>query len=183
MLLGTACIAVLAAVWMFLTPGSRTSQHRGTALGGGSDWDLISPHAQVGTEYWVALPITANRSSTPLTLWKARITHVPKGLKVLEYRVISAEETDGFPNTVYAHGKYGMPDLAKVHNYAGRPISLEPEGDTDKDYAAYVRVTGPVHGALTGCRYWYRQGGTAYRQDLRCHVEIRLGPTLKLGDS
>lgn len=173
----------LAAIWMFAAPDSPTSQRRGTALDGGSDWDLISPHAQIGTEYWVALPIAANRSSTPLTLSKARITHVPEGLKVLEYRVISAEETDGFPNTIYAHGKYGMPDLAKVHNYAGRPIGLEPKGDPDKYYAAYVKVTGPVHGALTGCRYWYRQGGTEYQQDLRCHVEIRLGPPLKIDNS
>jgi hypothetical protein len=161
-------------LWVFGAPQENHSMRKGTALDGGSDWDLLSPHAQIGSEYWVGVPVAANRSTKPLTLRKARITHVPKGLKILEYRVFSAEETDGFPTTISAHGKNGMPDLAKVHNYAGQPITLKPRADPEKYFAAYVRVTGPVHGALSKCRYWYRQGGTEYQQDLRCHVDIRL---------
>lgn len=42
-----------------------------------------------------------------------------------------------------------------------------------------VRVTGPVRGRLSGCRFWYRQGAVEFRQDVGCETVLRLGPSVR----
>jgi hypothetical protein len=37
-----------------------------------------------------------------------------------------------------------------------------------------LKVTGPVTGDTSQCRFWYRQGSVKYRQDLRCVNQLRL---------
>lgn len=144
--------------------------------------EVISPHARPGSEYWVSLPAVANTSDEPLALLKGEITRVPEGLEILEYRAVSAEDTDGHPMIVPTGGRNGMPDLAKIRDYAGRPVRVPAREVSDIFYAARVRVTGPVRGDLTGCRYWYRQGNKKFRQDLGCVTRIRLGKPLKVRD-
>ncbi|MFI8166038.1 hypothetical protein ACIGAN_06720 [Streptomyces sp. NPDC085931] len=94
---------------------------------------MTSPHAQVGKEYWVALPTADNVSGQPLTLLRGEIAQVPDGLDIVAYKAF---------------------------------------------WAARVRVTGKVTGELTGCRYYYRQDDTEYRQNVACISRIRLGPPL-----
>ncbi|MFC9284565.1 hypothetical protein [Streptomyces collinus] len=181
-----AAVATLTALGVLFAPGARHAGHDvdGRALDGNlqSGTFVFNDHAQIGSEYWVALPLVSNTTGKPLTLLNAKITHVPEGLEVLEYRAVNTKDTHGHALIISAGGKHGMPDLAKVHNYAGQPIEVNPKTESDFYYSAHVRVTGRVHENLTGCRFWYRQGSTKYRQDLECTTEIRLGPPLKTQD-
>ncbi|AGS66962.1 hypothetical protein B446_00610 [Streptomyces collinus Tu 365] len=175
-----AAVATLTALWVLFAPGIRHVgvDAEGHALDGNlqSGMFVFNDHAQIGSEYWVALPPVSNTSKKPLMLLDAKITHVPKGLKVVEYRAVSAKDTEGHALIISTGGKHGMPDLAKLHDYAGQPIEVKSKTESDFYYSARVRVTGRVHENLTGCRFWYRQGSTKYHQDLGCTTEIRLGP-------
>ncbi|MGY5099338.1 hypothetical protein [Streptomyces sp. 900105245] len=143
--------------------------------------EVTSPHAQVGKEYWVALPAADNLTNRPLTLLRGEFTRVPHGLKLIEYRAFSHEDTEGHPmGPTPVGGSPGIPDLTRLHDYSDRPSRVAPHEPGDVFWAARLRVTGKVTGALTGCRYFYRQGSTDYQQDLSCVTKIRLGPPLKI---
>ncbi|SMF80043.1 hypothetical protein [Streptomyces sp. Amel2xC10] len=164
---------------------SGSADHRnvtvGTALDGGmqAEAEIAFEHAQVGEEYWVSLPLTSNASAKPLTLEKAEITHVPKGLRIIGYRAVSARDTDGHAMGVAPAGTDQVHDLEHARDHADRPVRVESDSVSDVYYLARLRVTGPVRADLTGCRYRYRQGGAEYRQDLPCVTRIRLGEPLE----
>lgn len=56
-----------------------------------------------------------------------------------------------------------MPDLLKAKNYAEHPVKVKAKSGSDIYYVARVKVTGPIEGALKGCRFWYRQGSQQYQ--------------------
>ncbi|MFG2386687.1 hypothetical protein [Streptomyces avermitilis] len=142
--------------------------------------EVTSP-VQVGKEYWVALPTAENTSDRTLTLLKGEITHVPRGLKIIEYRAFSHEETQGHPlGASPVGGSPGIPDLTRMHDYSGRPSRVPAHESGEVFWAARVRVTGKITHTLTGCRYFYRQGKTEYQQDVSCVQRIRLGPPVKI---
>ncbi|MFE9767166.1 hypothetical protein ACFYPC_22025 [Streptomyces sp. NPDC005808] len=178
-------IVAVALATAFLTScgnaGTDGQESQGKALDGGmqSQAELGFEHAQIGQEYWVSLPETTNVSSSPLTILNAEITHVPKGLEVLEYKAVSEKDTDGHAMGVGLAGEGGTGEMDHARDHAGRPIAVKPNSAADIYYLARVKVTAPVRGDLTGCRYRYRQGTVEYRQDLRCVTQIRLGEPLK----
>lgn len=187
LLVVTLCLAVAAAVGTYLLAAGRGESGtvtEGTALDGGmqSAGDVGYEHAQVGEEYWAGLPLVWNESSRDLAISKAEFVHVPEGLEVLEYRALDGDDTDG--NILFARtdGKGGMGDLTEARNYAGTPVKVKAKSGSDVYYIARVKVTGPIHADLTGCRYWYRQGAREYRQDVDCSTIIRLGPPLTYED-
>ncbi|MFF4897914.1 hypothetical protein [Streptomyces sp. NPDC001068] len=149
---------------------------QGTALDGGmhSQGEADYPYAQPGDEYWVALPAPANTSGTPLTVLDATIAPAPRGVRILGYRAVSAEYAGGY---LLGFAHVGAEDsvLERAHDYAGDPIPVEPHQRSDVYYLARLRVTGPIHGKLTTCRFRYRQGSNVYRQDLRCLNELKIG--------
>ncbi|MGW4869371.1 hypothetical protein [Streptomyces chartreusis] len=55
-------------------------------------------------------------------------------------------------------------------------MKILPHRAGDIYYVAQVKVTGPIEGALKGCRFWYRQGSQQYRQQLECSTVVSLGP-------
>ncbi|MEV8539582.1 hypothetical protein [Streptomyces sp. NPDC051572] len=173
----------LATVVLTACDSTRTSggESQGKALDGGmqSQAELGFEHAQVGQEYWVSLPETTNVSSSPLTILDAEIAHVPKGLRVLEYKAVSEKDTDGHAMGVSLVGGRATGEMDHAPDHTGRPITVGPHTAADIYYLARVKVTAPVRGDLTGCRYRYRQGGAEHRQDLRCVTRIRLGEALK----
>ncbi|MFF4054106.1 hypothetical protein ACFYZ5_46985 [Streptomyces chartreusis] len=69
-------------------------------------------------------------------------------LKVIEYRAVNGNETDG--NILFARvdGKGGMPDLLKDRNYAEHPVKVKAKSGSDMYYVARVQVTGPIKGAF-----------------------------------
>lgn len=153
-----------------------TREARGTALDGGmqSEVDAGYDYAQIGQEYWVSLPQTANLSGKPLTLLSATLAPTPKGVRILEYRAVSGNDTDGHLVGAARIGAEGG-QLERARNYAGHPIVVKPHHVSDIYYMARIKVTGPIHGELATCRFRYRQGSDTYRQDLRCVTEIKVG--------
>ncbi|MFF8478656.1 hypothetical protein [Streptomyces sp. NPDC015414] len=175
-------LLVLATVYALTGSGTGGSVHEGHALDGGtqSAGNVGYEHARVGDEYWAGLPILWNTSRSDIRLTAAEFTHVPKGLKVVEYRAFDADETDG--NVVFAStdaDESGMGDLFKVRNYAGRAVTIKANSGSNVYYVARIKVTGPVEGNLSGCRYSYQQGTTSYQQHIDCSTIVRLGPPLK----
>ncbi|MEU9455042.1 hypothetical protein [Streptomyces sp. NPDC048277] len=130
--------------------------------------------AELGHEYWVALPAPANTSGQPLSVLGATLRSAPKGVRILGYRAVSAHDTEGQLMGVALIGaEKGI--LERSHNYAGQPVVVKPHQRSDVYYLARIKVTGPVHGKLTTCRFRYRQGARTFRQDLRCVNEIKIG--------
>ncbi|OXS37056.1 hypothetical protein [Streptomyces sp. XY006] len=175
-------VAVSAGAFWFLSRDSYEGGYRvGSALDSGiqSGLEVTSPHTQVGKEYWVALPTADNVSDRPLTLLRGEITQVPEGLEVVGYKAISHEDTDGHPLSASpVEGSPGVPKLTKLPDHSSRPSLVPAHEPGDVFWAARVRVTGKVTGDLTGCRYYYRQDGTEYGQNVACTSRIRLGPAL-----
>ncbi|MGW2702356.1 hypothetical protein [Streptomyces sp. NPDC001340] len=177
-LLGTAGLVALASLALLLLPGSRSSGlAQGTVLNGGmqSTGTVGSEHAHVGQEYWVGLPVTFNTSNKPVTVLDGTILQVPQGLKLLRYGAFSAEELGD--NLLLASDSESMRQVDRAKDHHGEPIRIPPHDSADVYFMARVRVTGPVRGLLSGCRYRYRQGDVEYQQDLRCRTEIKLGPS------
>ncbi|MFJ3641014.1 hypothetical protein ACIPRD_14805 [Streptomyces sp. NPDC090108] len=179
----TALLLLTAAVLTSCTglqTGFGSHEAQGSALDGGEQtrMDISFEHAQIGQEYWVSLPQTSNRSSRALTVLNAEITPVPQGIRIMEYRADSGSDTDGHPvgvSLIKADGD----DLAEAPDHAGHPVPIRAHHMTDIYYLARVKVTGPIRGAFTKCRYRYRQGSTTYQQDLPCQTDIRLGTPLR----
>ncbi|MEW2130354.1 hypothetical protein [Streptomyces sp. NPDC005435] len=178
-----ASLVVATAVWKLLASGvgAGGGYADGRDLNGGtqSGVTVFYDQARIGSEFWVSLPQVSNSADRPLSLTKARVTRVPRGLKVVEYRAVSVKDMGGHAMAMRTGGRGGMPDPEKLHDYAGQPIRVKPKSVSDYYYMARIRVTAPVRENLTGCRFWYHQGKTAYRQDLDCDTEIRLGPPAK----
>ncbi|MFF9158390.1 hypothetical protein ACF1AB_39900 [Streptomyces sp. NPDC014846] len=182
---GAAALLVLAAGCTLTgrgADGATGAVREGNALDGGmqSAGNVGYEHAQIAHEYWAGLPLPWNTSSSDIRLTAAEFTHVPKGLKVVEYRAFDAGETDG--NVIFAStdaDESSMGDLFRMRNYAGHAVTVKAKSSSRVYYVARVKVTGPVHDSLSGCRYSYRQGATQYQQDIDCSTIVRLGPPLK----
>jgi hypothetical protein len=144
----------------------------GTALEGSAHGsNLVGyEHTQVGKEYWVTMPQMENTSGKALTVLSGKIVHVPAGLRITGYRVVS----DGAgPHPIGVIPVGVTDDSALAHKGSSIPIAAHVLSHLY--YEARVKVTGAVHGDLTTCRYEYRQGSTTYRQDIGCDTRIRLG--------
>jgi hypothetical protein len=162
---------------LLITGPSSGGVGEGSALDGGlqSAADVGYEHAQVGEEYWAGLPLPWNTSGQDVEITKAEFSHVPEGVKVIEYRAVHGNETDGSVMFAHTGGKGSTPDLSKIRNHAGRPFTVRAKSGGDIYYVARVKVTGPVNGTLKDCRFWYRQGSRQYRQQVDCSTIIRLG--------
>jgi len=180
--LTAALLVSVLAVGCESQPSGGVAQ--GHALNGGmqSTGRVGIEHAQLGEVFWAALPLPNNTSKDSVAINKARFTEIPKGLKVGEYRIFNATEAGGIYLLAYTGGKYGTKDPEKLTNYAGKPIQLKANQESDYYFAAKVTVTGPIHKDLGGCSFWYKQNGKEYKQNLSCQTTIRIGKPLP-GDS
>ncbi|MES9519964.1 hypothetical protein [Streptomyces capoamus] len=173
---------VLRAVAALVVAGALTA-----AAGGDRAWDYAEgralagtgnrigfEHARVGHEYWVSLPLQTNDSGEPLTLLRTRWLHVPRGVEVLRYGVVTLREMGGYGLVVSDDAQLRRDGLARVG--AERPVPVPPHASAEAYVLARVRVTGPVDDDLSGYRVWYRQGAAEYRQDLLWDAAIRLRP-------
>ncbi|MFF4114360.1 hypothetical protein [Streptomyces sp. NPDC001714] len=164
----------LFAVFLALSAAVLTScsDGGGTALdGAGQASNLVGyEHTQVGREYWVTMPQMENTSGKLVTVLSGKIVHVPAGLRITTYRVVS----DGAgPHPVGVIPVGVTDDSALAHK--GSSIRIPAHTLSHLYYEARIKVTGTVHGDLTTCRYEYRQGSTTYREDIGCDTRIRLG--------
>ncbi|MFF7474967.1 hypothetical protein [Streptomyces sp. NPDC008092] len=162
------------ALFALLTVGLLTSCSGGgdTALDGSSQAAGVAgyDHAQVGDEYWVAMPPLSNKTGKPLTVLDAEIVHVPAGLRVTGYRVEDSAGSGGY--------LIGSSPVTATDDVRTGPIRVAAHSQSDLYYEARVKVTAAVHGDLTDCRFTYRQGSATHHQDLGCDTRIRLGKPL-----
>ncbi|MCT9113900.1 hypothetical protein ACFWD7_49665 [Streptomyces mirabilis] len=169
-------LIVAAALAAWLVPQGRdgAGTRDGHALDGGtaSQSDVGYEHLRIGKEYWLNLPQATNVSGEPVTVLKARFVSLPKGLKLIGYKVVSTEDTDGFGIGV-------LPVKSKFDDVTGLPersttFTVKAHKPAVWYHMARLKVTGPVTGDTSQCRFWYRQGSVKYRQDLRCVNQLRL---------
>ncbi|MEU3549007.1 MULTISPECIES: hypothetical protein [Streptomyces] len=168
---GLAALAVTAALTA-AAGGDRARdypQGDGIALPAQASFLVGYEHAQVGDEYWVGGPLPENGTDRPLTVLRMRMQRVPEGLEVVRYGTATLRQTGG-----YALGV--IQDLAVG---PARPFVVAPHGQAGAYVWTRVRVTGPVRGRLSGCRFWYRQGVVEFRQDVGCETVLRLGPSVR----
>ncbi|MET8767583.1 hypothetical protein [Streptomyces sp. NPDC004658] len=166
---GLTALAVAAA----LTAAAGGDRARGYAQGDGialpaeATFSVGYEHARVGAEYWVSTPLPRNGTAEPLTV--LRVLRVPRGLKVVRYGGVTLDQAGGYAIGVTRDLRAGP----------ARPFAVAPHGRAGAYFHVRVRVTGPVRGTLSGCRFFYRQGAVEYRQDVGCETDIRLGPPLR----
>ncbi|MFJ4812181.1 hypothetical protein [Streptomyces longwoodensis] len=170
MLRGLAALGVTAA----LTAAAGGDRVRDYPQGDGIALPLEAStsgfeHAQVGAEYWVSGPLPDNGTARPLTVLRMRVLRVPEGLEVVRYGTVTLRQTGGYLIGV-------TQDLAVG---PARSFAVAPHDRAGAYFFTRVRVTGPVRGRLSGCRFWYRQGAVEFRQDVGCETVIRLGRPLR----
>ncbi|MFI1000681.1 hypothetical protein ACIP10_01040 [Streptomyces galbus] len=166
-----AALAVTAALTA-AAGGDRVRDHPqgdGIALPAQASFVSGYEHAQVGAEYWVSGPLPDNGTARPLTVLRMRVLRVPDGLEVVRYGTATLRQTGGYLIGVTQGLAVGP----------ARPFAVAPHGRAGAYVWVRVRVTGPVRGTLSGCRFWYRQGVVEYRQDVGCETVVRLGPPLR----
>ncbi|MFF7601226.1 hypothetical protein [Streptomyces mirabilis] len=173
---GTAFLIVAAALAAWLVPQrpDDTGAWKGHALGAGllEQADLEYDQLRIGKEYWLNLPQATNTSGEPVTITKAQFVNLPKGLELIGYKVVSVYDTGGYgigvrlvksPNDDIT----GLPERSST-------FTVKAHKPANSFHMARFRVTGPVTGETSQCRFWYRQGSVKYRQDLRCVNQLRL---------
>ncbi|MFD5538132.1 hypothetical protein ACFWIJ_09845 [Streptomyces sp. NPDC127079] len=167
----------LFAVFLALSAAALTScsDGGGKALEGGvGSGGLVGyEHTQVGKAYWVTMPQMQNTSGKPLTVLSGKIAHVPAGLRITGYRVVS-DGSGPHPMGVTPVGV--TDDHALVHQGGSIPVAAHTSSHLY--YEARIKVMGAVRGDLTTCRFTYRQGSSTYHQDIGCDTRIRLGKAL-----
>ncbi|MFJ6837298.1 hypothetical protein [Streptomyces sp. NPDC091209] len=167
-------VVVALAAWLVPRGPDADGTREGHALGGGwyDQADFGNESLRTGKEYWVSLPQAWNVSGEPVTVLKARFVSLPKGLELIGYKVVSTEDTDGF-------GMGSMLTGSPADDITGLPerpnaFTVKARRPADWYHVARIRVSGPVTGDTSRCRFWYRQGSVTYRQDLRCVNQLRL---------
>jgi hypothetical protein len=173
---GTAFLIVAAALAAWLVPQrpDDTGARKGHALGAGllEQADLEYDQLRIGKEYWLNLPQATNASGEPVTITKAQFVNLPKGLELIGYKVVSVYDTGGYGIGVRlvkspSDDITGLPERSST-------FTVKAHKPANSFHMARFRVTGPVTGDTSQCRFWYRQGSVKYRQDLRCVNQLRL---------
>ncbi|WP_329536869.1 hypothetical protein OG568_50610 (plasmid) [Streptomyces sp. NBC_01450] len=173
---GTASLIVAAALAAWLVPQrpDDTGARKGHALGAGllEQADLEYDQLRSGKEYWLNLPQATNASGEPVTITKAQFVNLPKGLELIGYKVVSVYDTGGYGIGVRlvkspSDDITGLPERSST-------FTVKAHKPANSFHMVWFRVTGPVTGDTSQCRFWYRQGSVKYRQDLRCVNQLRL---------
>jgi hypothetical protein len=167
--------AALALATVLLTAGCSSGE---TTTGHAIKGDGISsvgspgiPHAKVGQVWQIAFPMFANVSNTTVVVNSVSLDHVPTGAKVVGYPIYSDNDTDGVV-VDYLDGSGYPPDLTKIRNYTGKPITIPKHRTSDRYAMAAVKVTGRISEHITGCRVNYTQGKHHYTQLLACDFQL-----------
>ena len=122
------------------------------------------------------LPELQNTSSNPITIESFDIAHVPQGVTVEKFKLLSVKDTHGvllgsFPAT--DGGRYG---------YAGYPDYLPehpviPAGKISIYYpVVYLKVTAQTSAMPSGCVYVYSVAGQEKKQTAECSFHLEPAP-------
>ncbi|QUW84037.1 hypothetical protein SMIR_36875 [Streptomyces mirabilis] len=80
---------------------------------------------------------------------------------------------------IYGYGIGVLPVKSPFDDVTGLPersttFTVKAHKPAEWYHMARLKVTGPVTGDTSQCRFWYRQASVKYRQDLRCVNQLRL---------
>ncbi|MGW7264512.1 hypothetical protein [Streptomyces sp. NPDC054842] len=156
------------AAWLVPEKRNADGTQNGQALDGGlvSQAEVGFDSLRIGEEYWLSLPQAANVSGEPVIIRKARFVSLPRGLKLLGYKLLDTADTDGYGIGVVTVNS-SSDEFSGVSGRS-KPFTVKAHEPAKFYYAARLKVTGSVTSDTSHCRFWYRQGSVRYRQDLRC---------------
>jgi hypothetical protein len=136
--------------------------------------DIPASYVRIGRTYGFAFPALHNVSGRTLTLERVTLVHVPTGVGVLKYKLLSIKETPGYLLDS-SPGSGDSSDYAKYPNYPlSKRVVVKAHSLSDYYPIFYVRAVGPLPIAqhMSGCRYMYAQSGKRYEQILPCDYSL-----------
>jgi hypothetical protein len=164
----------LASVLLVACTSEESAPVRGNALHGGmqSQGVVGSDQAEVGQDWWFALPVPVNKSSKEIEITGVSLVDIPRGIKVVEYGAYSRDDTEGLALLVL-EGEPHMPDLDRLENHIKEPVVVPARQESDIYYLAHLKITAPPDQSARYCKFQYVQGGKRYTQTLDCEVDLR----------
>jgi hypothetical protein len=177
-LLAALICAVVVSGCAGPNPGNaRHGEPRGSSLGPGMfDGTLVlgfpakdvKPGAQLGFSF----PVIKNLDKEPVTFLSAKLLHVPQGVEVVRYALLSVHETDG-QILDSRLGKGGDNDYVRFPNHIAEHPTVDAHTLSPYYPVVVLKITGPVSGSASGCEYRYKKGGHTYAQTLECKFRFR----------
>jgi hypothetical protein len=168
----------LASVLLVACTSEESAPVRGNALHGGmqSQGVVGSDQAEVGQDWWFALPVPVNKSSKEIEITGVSLVDIPRGITVVEYGAYSRDDTEGLALLVL-EGEPHMPDLDRLENHIKEPVVVPARQESDIYYLAHLKITAPPDQSARYCKFQYVQGGKQYTQTLDCEVDLRTQKT------
>jgi len=121
----------------------------------------------------LSFPFMVNRSDRQVTVTGFSVQNVPRGLRVLGYRVLNTNETHGLINVGYLGGGSRKDNVTAYRDYFGKSITVPPRSPSSYYAMVEVRLTGKVRTDLTGCVVHYTTAGERFTQTLGCAYRFR----------
>jgi hypothetical protein len=136
--------------------------------------DFPAKFVRVGQTFGFAFPAMHNVSERRMTLERVGLVHVPAGVRIVKYKLLSIRETPGYLLDSRP-GSGDDSDYEKYRNYdLDSRITVRAHSLSDYYPVVYIRVTGPlpITHRLSGCEYTYSQSGKTYQQTLPCTYSL-----------
>jgi hypothetical protein len=156
---------------------TQSGRPQGSSLGPGMfDGTLVlgfpAKDVKPGATLGFSFPVINNVDKKPVTFLGVKLLHVPRGVTVVRYGLLSVLETDG-QILDSRLGKGGDNDYVRFPNHISKHPTID--ADTLSPYYPVVvlKITGPVSGTASGCQYRYEMGGRTYVQTLRCKFRFK----------
>lgn len=165
---GTALVVALASACS--AGGGQGAALRGAGI---TSWEVLPPHPHPGAVYALSFPFMVNRSDRQVTVTGFSVQNVPRGLRVLGYRVLNTNETHGLINVGYLGGGSRKDNVTAYRDYFGKSITVPPRSPSSYYAMVEVRLTGKVRTDLTGCVVHYTTAGERFTQTLGCAYRFR----------
>lgn len=173
-----ATSARLALLLVLCGPLTACGLHHGSdpdlRLGGASrsDGAVLWPGRVTHDEVLgYAFPPMTNATDVPIKIQGFHVDHVPDGVKVLKYRLLSMRDTSG-----YLLGSFpaDQRDRDGYDRYPDHPLpTLAPHRRSLLYGVVYLKVPGPLATPVTGCSIDYSIGGEARTAHAPCEFPLQ----------
>ena len=148
----------------------------GSALdGSASNVRFFLTHTRVGGDYGFAFPRLTNRTDKTVTVTDLGVSTIPKGLKLIGYRVFSVREVGDLLESVLGSG--GRDDYRSYPNYYSSDLRIEiPAGSVSAFRFAFdIRIERKTPESIEGCIVKYDVDGKSFTQPIDCAFAV-VGP-------
>jgi hypothetical protein len=170
--------AIVAVVALLSVPGSTWDRPPGSALveEGLVSYGVTGLHdGRVGDDLMFALPAFDNASKQPLRIRSVRVKQVAHGLRVVDYRTLTYDQTGGM---MLAWNRRGAPKDEAGFLSASRPgvfgLEVPATSIADRYAVVHVRIEAPTSGVTQGVEVVYEQDGRVYHQTMGGEWEVEM---------